>query len=124
VTQALYASPGTVENIHYCKRTTTEIFEYAWMHGGKLKEYNNTTCGLDYLDTVETGKISRDNVLVQFSLDDAQLYCNKESDCWIFVYIIHNLPPELCYRKKLVIPAGFILGPLQLAYLLVILFYS
>ena len=48
---------------------------------------------------------------MQLSLDGAQLYRDKESDCWIFVYIIHNLPPELRYTKRLVIPAGFIPGP-------------
>jgi hypothetical protein len=26
------------------------------------------------------------------------------------MYIIHNLPPEVRYKKKLVIPAGFIPG--------------
>jgi len=48
---------------------------------------------------------------VQLSLDGAQLYQDKDSDCWIFVYIIHNLAPELRYHKKFVIPAGFIPGP-------------
>ncbi|KAN0111923.1 hypothetical protein V8E52_008013 [Russula decolorans] len=81
VIQALYALPGTAENMHYRERTTTEILEYARTHGGKLKEYNDTTCGRDYLDAIETGKISRDDVLVQFSLDGAQLYCDKESNC-------------------------------------------
>lgn len=78
---------------------------------GKLREYNNTTCGSDYLEAVQTGKIANHDVLVQLSLDGAQLYCDKESDCWIFVYIIHNLPPDLRYKKRFVIPAGFIPGP-------------
>lgn len=111
VIQALYASPDTAENMHYRERTTAEILEYARTHGGKLREYNDTTCGRDYLNAVEAGKINRDDVLIQFSLDGAQLYRDKESDCWIFVYIIHNLPPELRYKKNFVIPAGFIPGP-------------
>lgn len=48
---------------------------------------------------------------MQLSLDGAQLYHDKDSDCWIFVYIIHNLAPDLRYKKRLVIPAGFIPGP-------------
>jgi len=48
---------------------------------------------------------------VQLLLDGTQLYHDKDSDCWIFVYIIHNLGPELCYKKKLIIPTGFIPGP-------------
>jgi hypothetical protein len=97
--------------MHYRERTTADILEYARTHDGKLNEYNDTTCGRDYLDAVETGKINKDDVLIQFSLDGAQLYRDKESDCWIFVYIIHNLPPEVRYKKKFVIPAGFIPGP-------------
>jgi hypothetical protein len=111
VIQALYASPDIAEKMHYRERTTSDILEYARKHGGKLREYNDTTCGRDYLTAIETGKINKDDILVQFSLDGAQLYRDKESDCWIFVYIIHNLPPEMRYKKKLVIPAGFIPGP-------------
>ena len=111
IIQALYASPNTAYNMHYRERTTTEILKYARTHDRKLKEYNDTICGRDYLDAVEAGKISRDDVLVQFSLDSAQLYRDNESDCWIFMYIIHNLPPEMCYKKSYIIPAGFIPGP-------------
>jgi tnp2 family transposase len=88
-----------------------DILEYARTHGGKIKEYCDTTCGRDYLEAIKAGRIKDHDVLVQLSLDGAQLYHNKNSDCWIFVYIIHNLGPELHYKKKLVIPMGFILGP-------------
>ena len=97
--------------MHYRERAMGDILEYARTHGGKIREYNDTTCGRDYLEAVEGGTIKDYNVLVQLSLDGAQLYRNKDSDCWIFVYIIHNLPPDLCYKKRLVIPAGFIPGP-------------
>ena len=110
VIQALYGSLETAEKMHYRERATTKILEYAREHNGKLNEYNDTTCGRDYLDAVETGKIKNDDVLVQLSLNGAQLYQDKDSDCWIFVYIIHNLPPNLRYKKCLVIPAGFIPG--------------
>src|SRR5258708_2250768 len=111
VIQALYGSPETANKMHYHERATGEILEYARMRGEKVKEYNDTTCGRDYLEAVEAGRIKDHNVLVQLSLDGAQLYHDKDSDCWIFVYIIHNLPPDLHYKKRLVIPAGFIPGP-------------
>ena len=111
VIQALYGSPETAGKMHYREQATAKILEYARMHDGKLCEYNDTTCGRDYLNAVETGKIKDHDVLVQLSLDGAQLYQDKESDCWIFVYIIHNLAPDLRYQKNLVIPAGFIPGP-------------
>ena len=109
--QALYGSLETAEKMHYHEHATTKILEYAQAHGGKLKEYSNTTCGHDYLAAVESGKIKNHDILVQLSLDGAQLYHDKDSDCWIFVYIIHNLSPELHYKKRMVIPAGFIPGP-------------
>ena len=111
VIQALYGSPETAGKMHYREQATAQILEYAQTHGGKLKGYYDTTCGRDYLEAVKTGKIKNDDVCVQLSLDGAQLYHDKESDCWIFVYIIHNLAPNLRYGKKLVIPAGFIPGP-------------
>ena len=114
IIQALYGSPEIAEKMHYREQATTEILDYARTHNGKVKEYNDTTCGRDYLEAVEDGRIKSDDVLVQLSLDSAQLYRDKESDCWIFVYIIHNLPPDLRYKKKFVIPAGFIPGPLKM----------
>jgi Transposase family tnp2 len=111
VIQALYGLLETAERMHYCERTTAKALEYARTHGGRVKEYSDTICGRDYLDTVKAGNIKEDDILVQLSLDGAQLYHNKDSDCWIFVYIIHNLPPNLHYKKRFVIPAGFIPGP-------------
>ena len=109
--QALYGSLKTAEKMHYCERAMTDILKYAWAHGWKLREYNNTTCSCDYLGAVKTRKIKPQNVIIQLSLDGAQLYPDKDSDCWIFIYIIHNLPPKLRYQKRLVFLTGFILGP-------------
>jgi Transposase family tnp2 len=111
VIQALHGSPETADKMHHCERMTSEILEYARAHGGSVREYSNTTCGHDYLDAIKTGKIKKDDVLVQLSLDGTQLYCDKDLDCWIFVYIIHNLPPDLRYRKRFVISMGFTPGP-------------
>jgi len=39
--------------------------------------------------------------------------CTKEkkSDCWIYIWVILNLSPDLRYEKKYIIPGGFIPGP-------------
>jgi Transposase family tnp2 len=63
------------------------------------------------LNAWHMGQIKKGDVLLQLSLNGAQLYRNKESDCWIFIYIIHNLSPDLRYKKRFVIPGGFISGP-------------
>jgi hypothetical protein len=80
-------------------------------NGGTVKEYNDTACGIHNLNAWRMGLIKKGDVLLQLSLDGAQLYRDKESDCWIFIYVIHNLSPDLRYRKRFVIPGGFISGP-------------
>ncbi|KAF8226434.1 hypothetical protein L208DRAFT_1301979 [Tricholoma matsutake] len=45
------------------------------------------------------------------SFDGAQIYRNKISDCWIYVWIIINFSPDLRYKKRYVIPGGIMPGP-------------
>lgn len=46
-----------------------------------------------------------------FSIDRAQLYAKKASACWIYIWVLLNLPPALCYKKNHVFIGGFIPGP-------------
>jgi len=46
-----------------------------------------------------------------FSIDGAQLYAHKASDCWIYIWVIMDFSPEVHYKKDFVIPGGFIPGP-------------
>ena len=45
------------------------------------------------------------------SLDGAQLYQSKQSDCWIYIWVLLDLSPDLRYKKRHVFPGGFIPGP-------------
>ncbi|KAF9226187.1 hypothetical protein BS17DRAFT_698099, partial [Gyrodon lividus] len=64
----------------------------------------------DFLSAILDGDIKPDIVVMVF-LDGAQLYQSKESDCWIYVWVLLNMSPDKCYKKINVIPGGFILGP-------------
>jgi Transposase family tnp2 len=110
IIQALYHSLETAEKMHYQENTTEAILKHAKQNGGWLKEYNDMTCSREYLDACCVGKIKNGDVMIQISLNGAQLYADKDSDCWIFICVIHNLPPDLQYKKHFVIPAGFIGG--------------
>jgi hypothetical protein len=46
-----------------------------------------------------------------FSADGAQLYRNKKSDCWMYIWVIYDLAPGDRYKKQHVLPGGFIPGP-------------
>ena len=45
------------------------------------------------------------------SIDGAQLYAHKMSDCWIYLWVIMDLSPDDRYKKRHVLPGGFIPGP-------------
>jgi hypothetical protein len=63
-----------------------------------------------YLEAVQRGHINDNDMVLMFSMDGAQLYEHKASDCWIYIWILFDLAPELRYKKKYVFPGGFIPG--------------
>ncbi|KAJ3562620.1 hypothetical protein NP233_g9459 [Leucocoprinus birnbaumii] len=64
-----------------------------------------------YQKCVDHGSINNDDILLMFSIDGAQLYEHKTSDCWIYIWVIMDLPPDLRYKKHHVLPGSFIPGP-------------
>ena len=46
-----------------------------------------------------------------FSADRAQLYRNKKSDCWMYIWVVFDLAPGDRYKKQYVLPGGFVPGP-------------
>ena len=75
---------------------------------------NDIVMGWDFLGTVLDGHIKEHDIVLMVSLNGAQLYESKESDCWVYICIIGNLSPNICYCKLNVLPGGFILGPKKL----------
>ena len=113
--QAQWKSHSGAKRMHYRNFKTRSIFEMMDSDGTlEIKEYDDIFHGSDYLEAVARGEIQDDDVLVEFSLDGAQLYCDKESDCWFFIWIILDISPDLRYQKRYVLPGGFIPGPKSL----------
>ena len=50
-------------------------------------------------------------MLLLLSIDSAQLYQNKASDCWIAIWIILDHVPDIRYKKKAVLSNLVIPGP-------------
>ena len=48
---------------------------------------------------------------MQISIDGAQLRPDQPSEAWVFIWVFHNLPPELRYKKRFVIPGAIVPGP-------------
>ncbi|ETW75713.1 hypothetical protein HETIRDRAFT_422383 [Heterobasidion irregulare TC 32-1] len=76
-----------------------------------LRDFADVWDGTDFIDAVKNGLIKEYDPVVMFSIDGAQLYCNKGSDCWIYIWVILDRSPDLWYKKKYVLPGGFIPGP-------------
>ena len=67
--------------------------------------------GKDYLDAVLHGDINEDDMAVMLSIDGAQLYQNKQLDCWIWIWIIFDYSLDMRYKKKNVLIGSTIPGP-------------
>ena len=106
--QARWASPKMAREMLYRRDKTRE--ELNCDHGEDYI-YDDIFCGSDYLDIVEDEKMGDYDTVVMFSIDGAQLYRNKKSDCWIYIWIILDLAPNKRYKIRNIIPGGVIPGP-------------
>ncbi|XP_006463132.1 hypothetical protein AGABI2DRAFT_74199, partial [Agaricus bisporus var. bisporus H97] len=70
------------------------------------------TDGFDYLKRCRNSEITDQDILLMISLDGAQLYEHRDSDCWIYIWVVLELSPD---QQKIffadVLPGGIIPGP-------------
>lgn len=57
---------------------------------------------------VRNGIIQDDDMVLMLLLDASRLYAHKASDCWIYSWVLFDLSPDERYKKKHVLPGGFI----------------
>jgi hypothetical protein len=111
ILQALWRDRQSAERMSYRKRKTQEIIEELQSNGGHLKAINDFLYSMEYLDAVRSGRIQPKDTVLMLSIDGAQLYAHKASDCWIYIWILFDLDPELRYKVAHVLPGGIIPGP-------------
>lgn len=111
--QAKYRTLEGAHNMRHRGRCTEELFDELNRVDatGFFDVFEDVYHGRAYLEAVERGDISTDDMVLMFSMDGAQLYRDKMSDCWIYIWVIFDLPPEFRYKKKHVLPGGFMPGP-------------
>jgi hypothetical protein len=109
--QALWRTPEGAAKMRYRQELTKKIRAHLHQSNGSMDVYEDFFYGRDYLDAVEQGRIRDEDVVLLFSIDGAQLYRNKQSDCWIYIWVILDHAPDVRYKKKYVLPGGFIPGP-------------
>ena len=110
VLQALWRNASSAKKFYHRRWKTWEIIRELLRNSGHLSSYDDFYCGSDYLENVRSGKIQDNDIVLMLSIDGAQLYAHKTSDCWIYIWIIMDFSPEERYMKRHVIPGGFIPG--------------
>jgi hypothetical protein len=109
--QALWRDPVSAMKLQYRPIRTRVIIEELNRTNGLISCYEDLLHGCDYLHAVGEGRIKADDMVLMLSLDGAQLYQNKSSDCWMYIWVIFDHSPDVRYKKRYVLPGAFIPGP-------------
>ncbi|KAF8546051.1 hypothetical protein OG21DRAFT_1427996, partial [Imleria badia] len=110
--QARNRSSASARSMCYLWEKTQELFhDIVATRSPDIPLVNDIVMGWDFLGAVLDSDIKEHDIVLMVSLDGAQLYESKESDCWMYIWIIGNLSPDIHYCKLNVLPGGFIPGP-------------
>ena len=108
--QALYRDPESATHAHYLREERSRVLSEINLKG-YLDEYSDVLHGTEMINAFQDGRIGPDDIVLMFSIDGAQLYAQKLSSCWIYIWVLLNLSPTRRYQKKHVFIGGFIPGP-------------
>jgi hypothetical protein len=112
VLQALWRTPEGATRMRHRQKRTAEIRSQRTADGKIIiEEYDDLYHGKAYLDAVDQGRIGDEDSVLLLSIDGAQLYAMKQSDCWMYIWVLCDLDSNLRYKKKYVIPGGTFPGP-------------
>ena len=108
--QACWKHPQTAEDMSYRWRKTEELRRER-TETGEPGLYDDILCGEAYQDLVNDGVVGEYDTVLMLSIDGAQLYDNKQSDCWIYIWIVVDIAPDKRYKIRNILPGGVIPGP-------------
>lgn len=109
--QALWKNPSTAAKMCYRQTRTTQIINELHNTNGETSRYDDILNGTEYLEAVNRGDIGPKDTVLMFAMDGAQLYPDKQSDTWIFIFTLLELSPEFRFLKKHVMVASCVPGP-------------
>ncbi|KAJ3996740.1 hypothetical protein F5050DRAFT_1799474 [Lentinula boryana] len=105
--QMLYRDAKTADRMGYFGERLETLLRQA----EPVAEFDDICCGSNVLKAMASGKVEKDDVYLMTSMDGAQLYRNKASDCWIYIWILLGFSPDCRYKKKYIIPGAVFPGP-------------
>ncbi|KAI0354178.1 hypothetical protein OH77DRAFT_1504872 [Trametes cingulata] len=108
--QARYRSLDGAQDMQYRQSQMSRILDEL-RQTGDLNHITDIIEGSDFWDACQHGQISEDDTCVLFSMDGAQLYEHKASNCWIYIWILVDVAPGKRYKKRYILPGAIIPGP-------------
>ena len=111
IIQAFYGSRQVAQSMHYLEKRLAELLTAVTGVSGRILVYDDTACGRELLDAWNNGRFGKSDIALQFSIDGAQLRSDQQSEAWVFIWVVHNLPPGMRYKKAFVIPGAIVPGP-------------
>ncbi|OJT06829.1 hypothetical protein TRAPUB_9869, partial [Trametes pubescens] len=96
--QTIYQTPDGAESMRYLFDAASQILRDL-PPGHPLKVYSDLPSGAKLLELIHTGVITENDIVVMFSINGAQLYKCKDSDCWMSLWIVASLGPDKRYKK-------------------------
>ncbi|KAJ3001952.1 hypothetical protein NUW54_g6112 [Trametes sanguinea] len=109
--QAFFASKDVAPDMGWFFDTARRIIASTPPGSASLKEFQDVVSSSELLRRVADGSIKEHDAVLMFSIDGAQLYQNKASDCWMSLWLLCNIPPDKRYKKPYMIPGVIIPGP-------------
>ena len=109
--QALKRNKNKAMALHYRTLHTEALLSELDDNKNLPKSYSNFFDGSQYLKAISEGLIEDNDIVLMLSLDGAQLFMSKQSDCWICIWVVFDHSPDVCYKKPSVLPAFVIPGP-------------
>ena len=110
IIQAYYANAETSHQMRHrdhCLKQTLDALAHG--AGVKKSEFANSDNHIYHYEKLGLFHDERETAL-SISSDGAQLTMKKQSNMWLLIVILLNLPPEMCYKAKNVIIPLAILG--------------
>lgn len=109
--QAAWRSEESAIGMSYRRRCTEQVLADFKANQNSIPELSDWVHGEEYIQAAFDGRINKDTTTLLLSLDGAQLYRSKQSDCWIYIWVLLDRSPETRYRKRHVLIGGVIPGP-------------
>ena len=110
IIQAYYGNEATASQMRHRDNCLKSALEALARGAGVKSEFANSGNHVHHYKKLGLFADERDTALT-ISSDGAQLTMKKQSNMWILIMVLLNLPPEMCYRANNVIIPLVIPGP-------------